>query len=42
MRWRDRSAGADELARVRADHFAGFGTCSVAEPADELRALGIL
>ncbi len=42
LRWRDRSAGADELARVRADHFAGFGTCSVAEPADELRALGIL
>ena len=27
---------------VRADLFAGFGSCSVAEPADELRALGIL
>lgn len=42
FRWRDRSAGAAELARVRAELFAGFGSCSFEEPVDELRALRIL
>jgi hypothetical protein len=42
LRWRDRAVGADELARMRAELFAGFGSCSVAEPVGELRALGIL
>ena len=42
LRWREREAGAAEVARVRRSLFGGFGSCSVAEPADELRALGIL
>lgn len=40
--WRDRFASADLLTRLRADVFAGFGSCSAQEPADELRALGFL
>jgi hypothetical protein len=40
--WRDRVANADELARVRRELFAGFGSCSFSEPVDELRALRIL
>jgi hypothetical protein len=40
--WRDRAAYADETARVRRNLFAGFGSCSVAEPVAELRALAIL
>lgn len=40
--WRGRAAGADEISRVRRELFTGFGSCSVAEPAGELRALGIL
>ena len=42
FRWRDRSAGATELARVREELFAGFGSCSFEEPVGELKALGIL
>jgi hypothetical protein len=42
FRWRDRSAGAVELARVREELFAGFGSCSFEEPVDELKALGVL
>ena len=42
FRWRDRSAGAAELALVREELFAGFGSCSFEEPVDELRALRIL
>ena len=42
FRWRDRSAGPEELARVREELFAGFGSCSFDEPVDELKALGIL
>src|SRR2546422_5361908 len=41
FRSRDRSAGADELARVRRELFAGFGSCSAQEPIDELEALGL-
>jgi hypothetical protein len=40
--WRGRAAGPDELARVRRELFAGFGSCSVQEPVDDLRALGLL
>jgi hypothetical protein len=42
FRWRDDSATGAEVARVREGLFAGFGSCSVAEPVDELRALSIL
>jgi hypothetical protein len=42
FRWRDRVAGPEQLACVRRELFAGFGSCSFAEPVDELRALGIL
>jgi hypothetical protein len=42
FRWREESASGPELARVREGLFAGFGSCSVAEPVDELRALAIL
>lgn len=42
FRWRGRRATATELASVRERLFAGFGSCSVAEPVDELRALAIL
>jgi hypothetical protein len=41
FRWRDRSAGADEIARARA-LFVSFGSCSAQEPIDGLAALGLL
>ena len=40
--WRGRVARATEVARVRGELFVGFGSCSIAEPADELRSLGVL
>jgi hypothetical protein len=40
--WRDRSASADELARVRRDELHSIGSCSFFEPVDELLALGML
>ena len=40
--WRDRTAGAEEIARVRRELFVGFGSCSAQEPIDELVALGLL
>ena len=42
FRWRDRVARAEELWLVRSRLWSGFGSCSVAEPADELRALRML
>ena len=42
FRWRGRSAVAEELARVRRELFAGFGSCSFEEPVGELKGLGIL
>lgn len=42
FRWRDRSAEARDVARVRSEGFVGFGSCSVREPVEELRALGML
>jgi hypothetical protein len=40
--WRGRWATGEDVARMRRDLFAGFGSCSLAEPIDELRALAIL
>ena len=40
--WRDRSASADELARVRRDELHSIGSCSFFEPVDELLVLGML
>ena len=42
FRWRGRSADAAAVARVRAELWSGFGSCSIAEPFDELRSLGVL
>jgi hypothetical protein len=42
FRWRDRAAGTEEVRRVRRELFVGFGSCSVAEPIDELTALGVV
>ena len=36
VRLGDGEAGADEVARARSELFAGFGSCSVAEPIEEL------
>jgi hypothetical protein len=40
--WGDRIATADDVALARSERFTAFGSCSVAEPVAELRALGIL
>ena len=40
--WRNRSASADELARVRREVLHSIGSCSFFEPVDELLALGML
>jgi hypothetical protein len=40
--WRDRSAPADELARVRRALFRSIGSCSFFEPVEELEELGVL
>jgi hypothetical protein len=40
--WRDRTAGASELARVRRELFHSIGSCSFFEPIEELEALGAL
>jgi hypothetical protein len=42
LRWRDRVAGADELARVRREQLVAVGSCSFFEPVDDLRQLGVL
>jgi hypothetical protein len=42
FRWRGRSAGIEELERIRREAFVGLGSCSVADPIEELTALGIL
>jgi hypothetical protein len=39
--WRGRSAAGPELARVRRELFVGIGSCSIQEPVDDLRALGL-
>lgn len=40
--WRDRVATAESVHAVRAGLLTGFGSCSIAEPVEELRSLGIL
>ena len=42
LRWRDRSAGVAELERVRREQLVAVGSCSFAEPVDDLKELGIL
>jgi hypothetical protein len=42
LRWNGRSAGADELERVRRDGLVAIGSCSFFEPVDDLRQLGVL
>ena len=42
FRWRDREAGPEELAHVRATLFRSIGSCSFFEPVGELEELGIL
>ncbi len=42
LRWRDREAGADELARVRREQLVAVGSCSFFEPVADSQELGIL
>jgi hypothetical protein len=42
LRWRERVAGPDELARVRREQLVAVGSCSFSEPVDDLKELGIL
>mgnify|MGYP001816129563 CR=1 FL=1 len=40
--WRDHEVPAADLARARDGFLAGFGSCSFAEPRDDLRSLGLM
>lgn len=40
--WRGQGCDGETVARVRRELFASFGSCSVQEPVDELRGMGIL
>lgn len=42
FRWRDREAGAAELAAARQGLLVSIGSCSFREPIDDLTSLGIL
>ena len=42
FRWRRRVADTTAVARIRRDLFVGVGSCSVQEPVDDLRSLGLL
>jgi hypothetical protein len=42
LRWNGRTAGAEELERVRRERFVAVGSCSFFEPVDDLRGLGVL
>jgi hypothetical protein len=42
LRWRDREAGPDVLARVRREQLVAVGSCSFFEPVEDLREIGIL
>jgi hypothetical protein len=40
--WRERRADVDQLKQARKDAFVSYGSCSFAEPVEDLTALGIL
>lgn len=40
--WREHRVGAADLARVRDVFLSGFGSCSFAEPRNDLRSLGLM
>jgi hypothetical protein len=42
LRWRDYSVDLDGIAQARRYGLASFGSCSFAEPRDDLRSLGLL
>ena len=42
LAWRDLSAGTAALARARRELFVAFGSCSFAEPVEDLGSLGFL
>lgn len=42
LRWRDQRAGPEEIAAARRELFVSFGSCSVAEPVEDLLACGWL
>jgi hypothetical protein len=42
LRWRNRSADAGEVERMRTSAFTGYGSCSFSEPVEDLTALGLL
>jgi hypothetical protein len=42
LRWRGRTFPATALARMRTELLLGFGSCSIAEPADGLRLMGAI
>lgn len=42
LRWREREVADCDVARARRDAFVGYGSCSFAEPVDDLRALAML
>ncbi len=42
LRWRDQRASLDDVARMRASAFHGYGSCSFSEPVEDLTALRLL
>lgn len=42
FRWRDLEADADSIGRARERSFTAYGSCSFAEPVEDLLALGVL
>jgi hypothetical protein len=42
FRWRDESIGVEQIELARRDGFVAYGSCSFAEPVDDLAALAIL
>jgi hypothetical protein len=42
LAWRERRATTEELLEARRDFAGSFGSCSLAEPVADLRALGVL
>lgn len=42
LSWRGRRCDAAKVGRVRRDLFTSFGSCSVQEPLDDLKSMGIL